>query len=100
MAALCSALCCGALRICLESFPLKFFEVFGGASKTLNFIREKMENDIIFSVNNGNTLNCVQSLTCEEQGVVVEVTGKVMGKMTGCSGCSVRGDRNSCACSV
>lgn len=96
MAALCSALCCGALRICLKSFSLKFFEVFGGASKTLNFIRERMENDVIFSVNNGNTLNCVQSLTREEQGVVVEVTGKRMG----CSGCSVRRDWNSCACSV
>lgn len=55
MAALCSALCCGAPRICLQSFPLELFEVFGGASKILNVIQERMENYIFFSVNNGDT---------------------------------------------
>lgn len=48
MATLCSALCCGAPKIYLKSFPWKFFEVFGGASKILNVIRERMENYILF----------------------------------------------------
>lgn len=35
-------------RICLESYYWKFSEIFGGASKMLNIIRERMGNKTLF----------------------------------------------------